>query len=463
MTERFLEERPTIEQTINTFRVAADMFLAGKELAFQRLHTYPYIPDNQELAEHITKSVATDLHSLTEWQRSFLAANGFMQTYALLERRADYQKKFMLHPVEVTENLLSALWRSTNWKVKLDPNKSDFVWSLFSVALVTEKEEFEKAAAYYVGKNSQVAGFVSLFATELGRMPIVMKNKDYKNTVWHEDIHTFHLAMSYEPENIQLSPSTPEIERAALDKDIQLGDLAINQFHFEEVLEMARHQMRLELPAALWSREMPVVDILQTTKYRDLQFAFDTLINCIYSDAEGFSEAEQITRHFDAQKTFLAVDLERRTLLETARQGIKNYTGAQNRWDWTAARATVMPPGFSTHFFKAVVLGKGVKLDNEPTINFSKPLAITLITHASRKIQKELPEQCDQLPKELVPRFLDIIVEIFSQKKLFESTLEHHTINLHEAKQKLIHYATKIVPQGFRGKTEKELNERLIV
>ncbi len=457
-----IEQQSTPEQTLNTFRVASDMFIAGKELAFERMNTYPFVPTIQELSSHVTKAVPEYL-KLTEWQRSFLLANGLMHTHAVLARRAEYQTKWMRNPEQVKGNLLSALERATDWELKLNPSKVDFQWSLFSLSLVAETSEFDKIRAHYFG-GRKAYGFISSFATELGRMPFVWKRKNYKSTIWHEDIHVWQDNMDYD--FYAKTIPTAITERAARDQNIQSGDLLEAEIYFDNVLMEARVEMRIELPAYLWSKRLPQIEILDNPKYNSLDYAMVAMQNTIYSKASGLTEKQKLEKHFQTLMKISKVYLERHKLMAIAKKGMKEYKGDQNRWDWAAARTTVLPQLFSQQLYKAVILGRHsiVNLKLDPETYYSSSLAAALATHARRAVHPEPYGQGGEIPKELVSKFWDTISNLYNNKALYADMFEQYGISrdiLNRTRQEVIRYAAKSVPKGFRGKTKRELNERL--
>ncbi len=469
MVERFPEEQPTPTQTLNTFVVAGEMFLSGKNLALKNLNSPPYLPGMNELADHLTEN-NPDSRLLTEWQRSFLAVNGLVKSYNLMTRRAHYQEKYMRYPALVKQSLLNGIQSASDDELKFDPSRVDFKWSLFSVALVAQDPEFEKAVRHHFGKERKLYGFVSRFATELGRLPIVLKDKDYRTTIWHEDIHVWQEEMmGYGNAVFSMSEVVdhPAVQRAAFDENIEDGDIDVNKQVLEGVLTLARREMRVELPAALWSRELPFVDILETPDYKDLAFVYTSLLNCIYSKALGLTEEEQVSEHFDLATKIADADLERQHLIEIAREAVKRYRGPKNKWERVAAITTVMPPDFSTQLYQEVMLGRHGKLEKIPEIKHGGyMLASVLATHSRRKVHPEPYGQGGQIPKERVRSFLDETTRIFNERTLFVKILDRYRLgdsDLAKGKQRLIQYASKSVPEGFRGKTERELKQRLSV
>ncbi len=455
-------EQSTPEQTLNTFRVAADMFIAGRDLALEHIDNYPFVPSAKDLASHVTKAVPEHLQ-LTEWQRSFLLVNGLILTHAVLARRAEYQTKWMRNPEQVKLDLLYGLNRATDRELKLNPSKVDFQWSLFSLSLVAETSEFDKIRAYYFG-GRKVYGTISNFATELGRMPFVWKRKNYKSTIWHEDIHVWQDNMGYDFYAITIP--TAITERAAIDQNIQSGDLLEAEIYFDNVLMKAREEMRIELPAYLWSKGLPQIEILDNPKYNSLDLALVAMQNTIYSEATGLTEKQKLEKHFQTLMKISEVDLERHKLIAIAKKGMKEYKGDQNRWDWIAARTTVLPQLFSQQLYQAVILGRhsSVDLKLDPETFYSSSLAAALATHARRAVHPEPYGQGGEIPKELVGQFWDTVTSLYNNKALYEDLFDQYGISrdiLNNTRQKLIRYAAKSVPAGFRGKTKRELKERL--
>ncbi len=330
MIERAPEQVPTPAQTLKTFHIAAKMFLSGKDLAFKHIHNYPFIPSLNELAERLVSSTP-ELGELTEWQRSFLLVNGLMKTWNLMNRRAICQAKMGRNPIEVKKNLLSAIKFTSEGELDLDPRKVEFEWSLFSVGLVADGTEFDKILEYSFGKKhtrkTRPRGFIGLFATELGRMPVVQRRKEYQTTVWHEDIHVWQQAMGYDYKDYGVSNfiDKPEILRTVENEAIQPGDLEENEKMLKGILHTARGEMRIELPAYLWCKEFPLVNLLQSPDSQDINFALVNIINAIYFPANTFREDEQIARHYKTLMKISAVDLERRQILAIAQQAIRSW------------------------------------------------------------------------------------------------------------------------------------------
>src|SRR4030042_1337402 len=333
MSTEHTKEVASFEQTIKTLSVASDMFLVGKELAVQSLHTPPFAPSPEVLAGHVTNAVP-DFRSLTEWERSFLLVNGLMTTYSLLERRAFYQRKFMLAPETITRQLLGIIESVSDHELQFDPNRVGFKWSLFSVSLVLPQEEFDEAVFHHFGKNQTLFGFVSRFATELGRIPFVLQGKQHKRTIWHEDIHVFRNEMGLSREkqtNMAWVVERPSIKRAVDNKNITHQDLEENEEILNKILEDVYFTIREEFAASLWSNEMPLVGVLdKPDEDQNLGFIYITLLNCIYAQSRQLGEAEQIARHYEALRKMAEVNLERQRLVAIARQAMDEYHGPQN-------------------------------------------------------------------------------------------------------------------------------------
>ncbi len=468
MSTEHTKEVASFEQTIKTLSVASDMFLVGKELAVQSLHTPPFAPSPEVLAGHVTNAVP-DFRSLTEWERSFLLVNGLMTTYSLLERRAFYQRKFMLAPETITRQLLGIIESVSDHELQFDPNRVGFKWSLFSVSLVLPQEEFDEAVFHHFGKNQTLFGFVSRFATELGRIPFVLQGKQHKSTIWHEDIHVFRNEMGLSREkqtNMAWVVERPSIKRAVDNKNITHQDLEENEEILNKILEDVYFTIREEFAASLWSNEMPLVGVLdKPDEDQNLGFIYITLLNCIYAQSRQLGEAEQIARHYEALRKMAEVNLERQRLVAIARQAMDQYHGPKNKWGWVAARATITPPTFSTRLFQAIALGRSRTLREDPKIGYGHLLGIILVTHARRNVLTDPYGQGGPIPTELVQKFWEEAARIVNSPSLYSSILEKYKLSerdILDAKKTLIKYAEKSVPPGLRNKTRQVLEEKLI-
>ena len=468
MTERALIrpdlERATPSQTIETFQAAADMFLAGKQLAFKHLTNPPYIPSVIELTEH-TSGAIPDLHSLTDWQRSFLTVDGLMQTYSIMNNRADYQTRYEQHPDVTAHHLLSALRRATDGKVDLEVKDVNFKWSLFSLALVAKKDAFEIARRYYLG-NKPAVGFVSTFATELGRMPIVLKEKQAKSTIWHENIHIWqeHMGLDNVAFNFGYEVDNPAVMRAVDNENIQPADLKECLSFLNGVFTLARREMAIEVPAYLWSEEKPIINMLESGKYPQIYFSLVNLLNVIYSPNLNFDEGKQIKEHYDVLMRIYKVDLMRQRMYAISVQAMQDYEGDYKRWEYAASRATVLPPDCSIEFFRSVMLGKENKLKEEPKLNHPATLAMVLLTHVRRCVHPEPYGQGGEIPKELLDTFYASCIDIFKKPNLYQQILDNFNFSREDIEKTIQYFiilAGKSVPQGVRGKTKKILKESI--
>jgi hypothetical protein len=100
-------------------------------------------------------------------------------------------------------------------------------------------------------------------------MPIVLRKKDYRTTIWHEDIHIWQQQMAYEYPVSYITPEDggPAILRAARNENIQEGDFTECKRFLESVFGLVRREMRVELPAYLWSKEYPGVSFLDDPRH----------------------------------------------------------------------------------------------------------------------------------------------------------------------------------------------------
>lgn len=462
------EGTTTFEQTLNTFRIAGEMFLAGKKLALQRLSEYPFLPSLEELTKE-TVGAIPDLKTLNEWQRSFLAVNGVLLTHTLMARRARYQHLWSLHPDEVKSNFVRSLRETTDGEVDISPQKTSLIWNLFSVAMVVDNDGYKKVEKYYFGKSGNSFGFIGYLATELGRMPIVQKRTSYetKKTIWHEDVHVWQEAMGFDFRtdfDLGTAVDNPAIQRALENENIQLGDLDENEELLESLLDLGRQEVTTELSAYLWTGHFPpLAEALDTSSNPALSVIYNNLINCIYSRALGLSEKGQIQKHFEITKKILNADLERNILIAITKQVMEEYQGIENRWEWAAARAMVIPPRINKQLFQAVMLGRHVAIREQPKIDYAATLGVILLTHARRLIHPDPYGQGQEIPKELMPAFWDTLSKIVESRTFYETITEncHFTDEDQEKMKKtIIRYAEKSSPQGFRNQTQRELRKR---
>jgi hypothetical protein len=158
------------------------------------------------------------------------------------------------------------------------------------------------------------------------------------------------------------------------------------------------------------------------------------------------------------------VRMERDRLVAIARQGMRSYEGPHNRWYWAASRATVMPPNSSVRFFQALMLGRNADIQKEPKTFHGSRLASTLITHARRCVHPEPYGEGGVIPRELVEIFWENIAQIFNDRILYLGILDQYNVqpdDIAEARKSLIRFAAKSVPQGLKGQTKRDLEERL--
>lgn len=470
MPERDLNERATIEQTVRTLQVAGDMFLSGRELAVKYINSPPYIPTIEELADHITTEVP-EFTTLTEWERSFLLVNGLMTTYQLMANRAEYQSIYFQSPLTVKHNLLRKIFEETEGQVDLNPDKVQFKWSPFSMALVAKQEDFNKTSRYFFPNEKEFhgSGYIGPYATsELGPMPIILNNKYLTDTLLHEDIHRWHIAMGYiysSGFDFSKALDDPVVIRCVNNENIQNGDFKhISENLYSGILSLAKSQIYQELAASLWSREQPSTEILFGYERDKLEFTTTCLINALYHPSSKYSEKEQINQHINLQMKVYEIEKERRILVSSILKAVNSYRGNKNKWEWAAARLTVVPPESSLKMFQAVLFGRHLIPEFQPKVKYSHLLAEVLVTHARRKTLPDAYGQGGQILRDLVPTFYDILLKTLKDTYLYQEFLVKYNIGhdqMSEVKKIIIKYAAKSVPNGLRGETRRVLQSRL--
>jgi hypothetical protein len=451
-----------IPQTIHAIHTAADMLLIGKKIAQDSMKKFPFVPEPESFGNRIWEESGVDFWSVTGEQRYKIAAHAKF-IYELMLARAELQRIWVQDPEQVKRNILATISWDTEGELQLDPSLVNIKWGLFSFALVAEKEAYEdiKRVLCSPGENY---GFVTGRLTgPLGEVPVVLGGKEWKQTLWHEDMHVLQSARGEleRPFDVREEIIEPEILRAVNNEDIRPRDLDACKKFLTGLCANAKYDFNIELRTSIWHRSVPSI---RTFNEGSVDLALTFLLNVIYAPATDLTDKQKIRESYKAIFQIAKVDYYQELLWSSVLQAVKNHKEKGSAWEWAASRATALPINSSPRLIQAVLLGRKGKLEKEPEVNAAIPLPQALIIHARKTIYPDSYGQGEGIKKDKIEEFWKILVDLYTDRSLYREICKEYDIDkedMQKVKQKLIEYAAKSVPPGLRRKTKRRLTERL--
>jgi len=449
-----------VGQTLGTVGVLADMLVTGRKMSLEALKQEPYIPEPLLLALKVRTTSGFD--DLNQELREKLATTTLRDIYGLMERRASLQKEGSDDQLLRKKRICRALWNDR--QLDLDPGDFEISWGMFSYLIVTKESVFKKIRKSF-GLPETVNGVTGRIEGELGLVPICLRSSG-RVTIEHEDLHVFQSFAG----DLQLGfdfvreTERPEIKRLVDNRKIKPGDLEIGKNFLAGVLANARQEIMVELRTYSWEKRIPVISLDDNGNHNEVNLASSILNNAIFFQGNALPDEQKLLLAYEAMLEIGKIAHLRNVLWAMVKQAVENNRDKENPWEWAASRLCVIPAKSSVSLIRAVLLGRGVKLKNEPKLDYIIPLPQALITMVRRRINPKSYGQGEMIQPKQIEEYIGMAVQVFKKRDLCQGIVDKYHISgeqMMEVRKNFIRFARISVPEGFRGKVEKEL-KRLI-
>ncbi len=474
------EEDPFVmSETFRALHVGGDMILEGRKMCLRAMRKPPWIPDVVDLGARLRQS--TEVMELSEAWRTELLAQ-MIHTYRAMERRAIVQGEYAKDPRGYRNELVEEI-NGLRIGNRVKRKEITVGWGLFSMAIMAPGDEFEKLKQMFhgggdgEGEEGNVWRVKGWLAQNLGHLftgPIYIIRRDgsERATLSHEDGHGWQvvrreIGKGFVPHEVE---GWPAVCRAVDYEQIRDSDEEDCRRFLKEVVDVIKHNLSLEIPASLWSRNLPVYG--STTGLLDFKDVTLTAINnTLYWPRRELPAVEQIKRVFEAGLEVSGVNLYSDQVVGIVDRSVRRQSsliGERNAHHRVASWVCMLPnnKAISPRLLSAVLLGRKDIGYTEVEVNWIGPLAVSLAEYARRTVDPDKYLRDGPLPGEDAGRFENVLVWTLSQEPYkYMGVVDKHARGGEDwerrLKEGLASFAPQHVPEDIEEEWRRGLRTRL--